>query len=94
MNASGRTLTVWELYRELASKPVDAPVYVVGDPSEDPIPVRRVDLNSDRLELTVDADALVDGDGQQALVLLRSFLAKEITAKQLREDAKNLLGEE
>lgn len=94
MKAAGRTLSSWELYREICDHLARRDVVVQGAPDSDPIEVREVRAESGRLVLEVDHDAVYDQTTTAVLDLVRAYLAKEIIARDFRKRAAELLEEE
>ncbi len=86
MNAAGSTFTGTELVAALANAPV--PVYVVSEDDGVTYGIERVEFFASQVALFV---TLPDGESG-AEELLRRYLDKEITAAQLKKEAKELLG--
>ncbi len=99
MKASGGTLSERELVDEMDHwMPGNRPVYVSTGDADGRYPVQRVEVSGTQVVLTadglpcVDDEADVDHGGDRAIELLSQWLDKNITAAELRKQARVLLG--
>lgn len=92
MNAAGRTATAAEIAAELRHVDPTTPVRIAGaDLDDEGFAVHAVTGSATAITLHTDPDALTTGEHELAVDLLRRYLAKTVTAAQLRREAAEFL---
>jgi dihydroxyacid dehydratase/phosphogluconate dehydratase len=92
MNAAGRTVTAAEIVAELRRVDPTTPIRIASaDVDDEGFAVHALTGGSTAITLHTDPDALLTDEHELAVDLLRRYLAKFLTAAQLRREAAEFL---
>jgi hypothetical protein len=93
VKATGRTLTAGELIAELHRLDPATPIRLAAaDLDEAGHPVREVTVTGTAVTVHTDPELFVTDEQLDAVDLLRRYVAKTLTAAQLRREAVSLVG--